>query len=160
MEEVTCLRFVPYDPNVHNDFITVTGSDSGCYSYVERRGTGEQQLNLQPFDLELGCFRLYTIVHEFMHAVGFFHMQSATERDEYVEIVWDKIQTGTEGNFNTYAANVITNHVVEYDYGSVMHYSRTAFSTDGSDTIVALRELNGEVMGQRTRISDKDILSK
>jgi hypothetical protein len=157
MEEVTCLRFVPYNPKVHNDFITVIGYDSGCYSSVGRRGIGEQFLNLQPFNLESGCFRLYTIVHEFMHAVGFYHMQSATERDDWVRIEFDKITPGTQNNFNTYAANVITNYGVDYDYGSVMHYSKTAFTIDGSDTIIPLRPLNGETMGQRLRMSSKDI---
>lgn len=67
MEEVTCLRFVPYDANVHNDYVTVQGSASGCFSSVGRRGIGEQILNLAPNNLEVGCFRLYTIVHEFIH---------------------------------------------------------------------------------------------
>lgn len=115
MEEVTCLRFVAYDPNLHNDFVTVRGTGSGCSSSVGRRGTGEQFLNLAPSAaLEIGCFRLYTIVHEFMHAIGFYHMQSATERDEYVEIVWDKIQAGTENNFAKHGFDTITNYGVEY----------------------------------------------
>lgn len=156
LEEVTCLKFVPYNPSEHQDYVTVQGSGSGCYSSVGRRG-GQQTLNLQPYALEVGCFRLYTIVHEFLHAIGFYHMQSATERDEYVEIVWDKIQSGTANNFNTYGSDIISNYGVEYDYGSVMHYSATAFSTDGSPTIVPLRDLNGQTMGQRLRISDRDI---
>lgn len=105
----------------------------------------------------MGCFRLYTIVHEFLHAIGFFHMQSATERNQYVKIVWDKIQNGTENNFDAYGTDVITNFNVEYDYGSVMHYGKTAFSIDGNDTIIPLKSLNGETMGQRLRLSDKDI---
>lgn len=114
-------------------------------------------MNLQLFDREQGCFRLYTIVHEFLHAIGFFHMQSATERDEYVEIVWDKIQSGTENNFEAHGDNYIMNYNVEYDYGSVMHYGPTAFSIDGSHTIVPKRDLQGETMGQRVKISDNDI---
>jgi len=157
IEDVTCLSFVPYNPSVHSDFITVRGSGSGCSSSVGRRGTGEQFLNLQPNTVEVGCFRIGTVMHEFIHAIGFYHMQSATERDDFVYIDWSKIQAGTENNFNTYAANVITNHGVEYDYGSVMHYSRTAFSIDGSDTIIALRPLNGAVMGQRLSMSNSDI---
>lgn len=150
------MKFVPYNPNEHQDYVTVQGSGSGCYSSVGRRG-GQQTLNLQPYSIETGCFRLYTIVHEFLHAIGFYHMQSATERDEYVRIEFDKIQPGTANNFNTYGSDVISNYGVEYDYGSVMHYSSTAFSIDGSDTIIPLRDLNGETMGQRLRISDKDI---
>ena len=118
---------------------------------------GGQQLNLQPYNLESGCFRLYTIVHEFMHAIGFYHMQSATERDEYVKIVYENIQAGRENNFNTYDSTVISQYGVTYDYGSVMHYSKTAFSVNGEDTIVPLKDLGDETMGQRLRMSDKDI---
>lgn len=156
LEAVTCLKLVPYDAEQHRDFITVQGTGGGCYSSVGRRG-GEQILNLQPYNLESGCFRLYTVVHEFLHAVGFYHMQSATERDEYVRIEFDKIQPGTANNFNTYGSDIISNYGVEYDYGSVMHYSATAFTIDGSPTIIPLRDLNGETMGQRLRLSEKDI---
>lgn len=114
-------------------------------------------MNLQPYALEVGCFRLYTIVHEFIHAIGFFHQQAATERDEYVKIVFDKIQDGTAFNFDAYGSNIISNFGVEYDYGSVMHYGKTAFSTDGTDTIIPIKDLKGQVMGQRQRLSKNDI---
>lgn len=154
--EVTCLKFVPYREGIHENYIYITGENSGCWSYVGMRG-GRQQLNLQTNQPEVGCFRLFTIAHEFLHALGFYHMQSATERDDYVRIVWDKIQSGTEGNFNKYESNVINQFGVEYDYGSVMHYSRTAFTIDGSDTIIAIQDLGDEIMGQRLRLSTKDI---
>lgn len=98
-----------------------------------------------------------SLIFPVLTAVGFYHMQSATERDEYVRIEFDKIQAGTENNFFTYGFDVITNYEVEYDYGSVMHYSKTAFSRDGSDTIIALKDLRGETMGQRLRMSANDI---
>lgn len=75
-------------------------------------------------------------MHEFLHALGFYHMQSATERDDYVKIEWDNIQPGTANNFNKYDANRITNFNVEYDVTSVMHYSAYAFSYNGFATIV------------------------
>lgn len=39
-----------------------------------------------------------------------------------------------------------------------MHYPRNAFSVNGNDTIVPLRDLNGEVMGQRLRVIHKCIV--
>jgi Astacin (Peptidase family M12A) len=113
-------------------------------------------LNLQPSAVGAGCFRIGTVMHEFIHAIGFYHMHSATELDEYVEIVFDKIQEGTQNNFVKYDSNVISNYGVEYDYGSVMHYPTVAFSIDGSPTIIPTRDLNGQVMGQRLGLSDKD----
>lgn len=78
---------------------------------------GRQQLNLQSFEPEQGCFRLYTIVHEFLHALGFYHMQSNYVRDDYVEIVWENIQSGTENNFNKMSETSTNNFGVDYDYG-------------------------------------------
>jgi hypothetical protein len=132
------------------------GENSGCWSFVGMRG-GRQQLNLQLFAPESGCFRLYTIVHEFLHALGFYHMQSATERDEYVEILWENIQPGMEHNFNKYGPERISQYGIEYDYGSVMHYPPGAFSINDQPTIIAIKDIGGETMGQTVRLSDKDI---
>lgn len=49
---------------------------------------------------------------------------------------WEHIQSGSEGNFNTYAADRISNFGVDYDPTSVMHYSAWGFSRNGFATIV------------------------
>lgn len=86
-------------------------------------------------------------------------MQSAADRDDWVEIVWDKISDNHTHNFNKYGTNIITNFDVSYDYNSSMHYSRKAFSIDGSDTIIPLQDSpdNPAVLGQRDGLSKKDI---
>ena len=48
----------------------------------------------QTFSLDNDCLYPDTIKHELMHAVGFFHEQSRTDRDDYVKIYYDNIQTG------------------------------------------------------------------
>lgn len=154
MEASLCLHFI--ERTTETDYVRVTISDSGCYSYVGRIG-GAQQLNLQDYEPGTGCFRKATIQHEFIHALGFHHMQSATDRDEYVTIVWENIMAGTENNFNTYSADRIYQYQVPYDYGSVMHYSATAFSNNGKDTIVAKDVEAGANMGQRVGMSELDI---
>lgn len=89
MEAATCLRFVRRSNE--DNYIRVTGEPAGCYSYVGYLGNGPQQLNLQLDEPEIGCFRIGTIIHEFLHALGFYHMHSATERDDFVRIAWENI---------------------------------------------------------------------
>lgn len=60
-----------------------------CWSYVGKIG-GRQDLSL-----EVGCGSLPTAAHELMHAMGVYHTQSPTDRNNYVDIYWDKIQEST-----------------------------------------------------------------
>uniref|UniRef100_A0A182NV53 Metalloendopeptidase n=1 Tax=Anopheles dirus TaxID=7168 RepID=A0A182NV53_9DIPT len=152
IETASCIRFVMRSDE--EDYVRVIGTGSGCYSSVGHRG-GEQTLNLQPYDVDTGCFRLATIVHEFLHALGFYHQQSASDRDEFVDIVWDNIEEGKEHNFNIYDSSTVTDFSVRYDYGSVMHYGATAFSKNGEKTIVP-KDPNAEI-GQRVGMSERDI---
>ena len=96
-------------------------------------------------------------MHEFIHAIGFFHMQSATDRDEYVRIAWENVIPGKERNFKSFVADYISQFQVPYDYGSIMHYPSKAFSVNGKDTIVALDAVGGQLMGQRVGLSELDI---
>lgn len=41
-----------------------------------------------------GCFNSIVIIHEWLHIIGFFHMQSTHNRDEYVRINWENIYSG------------------------------------------------------------------
>lgn len=46
------------------------------------------------------------IIHEFLHALGFLHMHTAVERDEYVDINWDNVIENAKINFKKYTAHV------------------------------------------------------
>ncbi|XP_065090087.1 blastula protease 10-like [Ochlerotatus camptorhynchus] len=154
IETQTCLTFKPLTDE--RDYIRVIGNEkSGCWSYVGFLGIGEQQLHLDPSAVDTGCFRIGTIVHEFIHALGFYHMQSATDRDDFVEILYENIQDGKENNFAAYDESSVTSFNVRYDYGSVMHYSGLSFSKNGLPTIVP-KDPNA-VIGQRAGMSERDI---
>uniref|UniRef100_U5EEX0 Metalloendopeptidase n=1 Tax=Corethrella appendiculata TaxID=1370023 RepID=U5EEX0_9DIPT len=157
LEGATCLKFIPYEATVHGpDYIHVIGNESGCFSSVGRVG-GRQRLNLQnSYQPAEGCLRIGTIMHEFIHAVGFYHMQSATLRDRYVEIIWDNIEEDKKGNFNKHDFDWVTSFGIEYDYDSVMHYGKYGFAIDSSKETIKPLDPNAEV-GQRLELSPKDI---
>lgn len=132
MEKSLCLKFVMWTGQ--KDYIRITSREKGCFSMLGRQG-GSQQLNLQwsaPFS---GCFYYGTIAHEFIHALGFDHMHSASERDKYVEILWDNIEDKFQYAFNKFDESIISQFGVPYDYESVMHYGTKAFSKNGKETI-------------------------
>ena len=136
-------------------YINVTSFNTGCHSKVGFQNN-VQQLNFQLYPLDSGCFRIGTIIHEFLHALGFYHQQSTHDRDDFVKIVKENIEAGKEGNFNIYDKTVVSDFGIPYDYGSVLHYSQYAFSHNGEKTIVPLFD-EGADIGQRKGMSPKDI---
>uniref|UniRef100_A0A0A9YKU2 Metalloendopeptidase n=1 Tax=Lygus hesperus TaxID=30085 RepID=A0A0A9YKU2_LYGHE len=129
--KLTCVRFVPR--STEPDYLFITSDNTGCWSSVGKTG-GAQQLNLQ----RPGCVtKKGTVVHELMHALGFLHEQNRWERDNYVSIKYQNIIRGTESNFEKAQPKTTDGLGIEYDYGSVMHYSEFAFSSNGLPTIKA-----------------------
>ncbi|XP_047368269.1 seminal metalloprotease 1-like [Vespa velutina] len=145
----TCLRFRPYKES-DTDYVRIQGNRSGCWSMVGRHGKG-QVLNLQVG----GCVRHGVVVHELMHALGFYHQQSAANRDEWVVIHWDNIKPGKEHNFKKYDQDTVTDFGYPYDYSSVMHYSAHAFSANGQETITP--KVEDAKIGQRNGLSKIDV---
>lgn len=155
LERVSCLTFVPHTDEVN--YVRVNGQEGGCWSEVGYLNEGEQEVNLALDAPEVGCFRIGTIIHEFLHTLGFYHMQSATERDDYVKIAYEHILAGLEHNFEKYPADMISNYGVDYDVLSVMHYPGYGFTKNGYATIIPHDIKLIQTMGQRTGMSDKDI---
>jgi hypothetical protein len=91
-----------------------------------------------------------------INLIGFYHQQSASNRDDYVKIVWENISPGKESNFNKYNSSYVSDYGTKYDYNSIMHYSGTAFSKNKNATIVALQ--NVTQLGQREGFSEDDIV--
>jgi len=148
--EKTCISFV--ERTLEPNYIYIRKTGGGCSSYVGRQG-GRQQISL-----DSSCFRTFgTPIHELMHASGFYHEQSRTDRDDWIIINWDNIQPGKENNFNSYDETVIQTLGTQYDYGSVMHYSAYGFAIDSSIPTIFVR-VEGAEIGQRTRFSETDLL--
>lgn len=88
--------------------------------------------------------------------IGLWHEQSREDRDLFIAINWAKIIPGTEHNFNQHITD--GDDIGAYDFGSIMHYPRNAFSIDGTDTITPIVAVPpGVVIGQRNGLSAGDI---
>lgn len=129
---------------------------NGCWSYVGRDG------NEQLISIGDGCGRMGTIIHEILHAAGFFHEQSRCDRDQYVEINWDNIKEDRKDNFLTKCSEGID--LGRYDYYSIMHYplfiSDRSFVKDTRKPAIRVKSLNPldfSKIGQRNSMSSLDI---
>ncbi|GMR48482.1 hypothetical protein PMAYCL1PPCAC_18677 [Pristionchus mayeri] len=145
----TCIRFEPRDGE--KDFLNVV-KGYGCYSQVGRTG-GKQEISLGR-----GCLFHEIVVHELMHAVGFWHEHSRADRDDHIKIVWENILPGMKSQFDKISAALQDTQGEAYDYRSIMHYDSTAFSKNGKDTITTVVNGFTSVIGQATDLSKNDII--
>jgi len=148
---VTCYEFV--ERTNEADYIEIT-NQSGCWSYVGKQG-GKQQISLQSGNP--GCVFEGIVIHEFMHAMGFFHEQSRYDRDQYVTINWDNICCNADGNFGIASADYTTLHDQPYDYKSIMHYGEWDFSIDWGNLKTIVANDGTTPLGQRDGLTEIDI---
>uniref|UniRef100_H0WGC6 Meprin A subunit n=1 Tax=Otolemur garnettii TaxID=30611 RepID=H0WGC6_OTOGA len=145
----SCVDFKPYEGE---DSYIIFQQFSGCWSLV-----GDQHVG-QNLSIGSGCDYKAIIEHEILHALGFYHEQSRTDRDDYVNIWWDEIIPGYEHNFNTYDDDFITDLNTPYDYESLMHYAPFSFNkNDSIPTITAKIPEFDSIIGQRLDFSALDL---
>ncbi|KAF8794421.1 Astacin-like metalloprotease toxin 1 [Argiope bruennichi] len=125
--QYTCVRFVPRTNE--RDYVYIFAGQ-GCYSHVGK--TGGQQ----PLSLGNGCLYVGTTIHELGHAIGFYHEQNRSDRDDYLHIYLDNVVRGMESNFAKLSPNQNILYTT-FDYNSIMIYGNTAFSHNGYWTMEA-----------------------
>ncbi|KRX16719.1 Zinc metalloproteinase nas-14 [Trichinella nelsoni] len=152
IENVSCIRFVPYNKKVHGSigYLSIGTNRNGCKSYVGRvPGKGS------PFLLAPACCdKQGTVLHELMHTLGFLHEHSRPDRKNYVDINRNNVAKEHWKNFNKEEFWLRIPINTMYDYDSVMHYSPHAFSKNGG---VVIKARNNRTIGQRDHLSILDI---
>ncbi|KAM6950230.1 low choriolytic enzyme-like, partial [Lycodopsis pacificus] len=142
----SCIRFRPTRSS-DRDWLSIE-SQNGCYSFVGRQG------NAQTVSLaRSGCLYHSTVQHELLHALGFNHEQTRSDRDNHIRVEWANIIDGMDYNFDKIAT---LNQGTPYDYGSVMQYEKYAFSKNNRPTMVPIPNSN-VAFGQATQMSRNDI---
>ena len=142
IEANSTVNFVPR--NGHSNYIRFVVS-TGCSSSVGMVG-GAQNINLGP-----GCSTGNTI-HELMHALGFHHEQTRSDRNTYVTIYENNIENGKKGNFERKTNRV--NLFGRFDLESIMMYGSYAFSKNGLPTIT--RKDGSTFSAQRNGLTLRD----
>uniref|UniRef100_A0A3B4U5X4 Metalloendopeptidase n=1 Tax=Seriola dumerili TaxID=41447 RepID=A0A3B4U5X4_SERDU len=145
----SCIDFRPRDSDEYYLSVQKLG---GCFSYIGRLFTGGQDLSIGKY-----CDAISTVEHEFLHALGFYHEQSRYDRDDHVTIALENVQKGKEYNFRKVSKESSTAGGVPYDYLSVMHYSKNAFSNGNGSTVITKDPKFQDVIGQRLEVSPSDI---
>lgn len=169
LESIANVRFQNCANNkCSGDYVHVQNS-TGNNSAVGKVG-GQQVINITSWGSK------FIIVHELLHCLGLYHEQSRRDRDSFVTIKCANIQ-GDSGDCSSLLAranfNLLGNIATyrDYDFDSLMHYDRCAFSKDcpaGSscnctNETIEVKEPNKSVwqsrIGQHDHISALDKLA-
>ena len=153
-QDETCLLFVPRNQEEH--YVKFENHPNQEYCTCDSVGrTGGEQI----IKLGYSCQTKGELLHTLGHVIGLWHEQARPDRSRYVRILNNNIEGGQEGNFEKRQDFSIDYQGRDYDFGSIMHLSATAYSKDGSETTRVLEEYTEEaesILGQREKLSDGD----
>merc|ERR1719383_1042111 len=149
-EQNTCIRVQPRANE--RDYVSIT-RQSGCWSMVGKTG-GRQELSLGS-----GCVYRSVVLHEFMHAAGFWHEQSRQDRDQYIRVARENVIPRMLHNFDK-ANPLKAKDIGNYDYQSIMQYFSTAFTSNGKKTMIRKDGSNKELGQPATGTFTKDDIYK
>jgi Astacin (Peptidase family M12A) len=136
---------------------TFMGNNAGCWSML---GQSAYFMGFKRhMNLGYGCDRPEIVLHEMGHVLGLAHEHQRADRDSYITIHTENVDDpylgfGLKLNFNKQKTELVT----AYDFLSIMHYRRDAFSKNGKDTIVPKAEFSSffDQMGHAKELSPLD----
>lgn len=91
----------------------------------------------QPIRLSKGCFHMPLILHELLHAIGFFHTHNRSDRDCFIQVNWQNINATYYYQFSKNSKNQ-ERLFTPFDFDSMMLYGSYLLSSNGKPTLSRL----------------------
>ncbi len=151
IEAAAAIKFIPH--TTRESYVRFRPS-SGNSSHLGVISPGQQNINI--FNWTHGV-----VLHELGHALGLKHEQSRPDRDDYIEVHYDRMDEDAAAQFDVHDGTAAFG---PYDFESVMHYGKCFFSncdqcTEACYTITMRPgyEQFQDVIGRQDRLSRGDI---
>jgi hypothetical protein len=132
----TPVQFVARNGEYHH--VEFTSSPINNYGQIGRQWWGATKVGISP-TMAAGATAQTVIVHELGHAIGLYHEHTRKDRDSFVTINWPCVNPVSYGNFFR-RTDAVSVDLERYDTTSVMHYTPTAFSMDGTCVTVEVQD--------------------
>lgn len=148
-----CIKFVPRgSEKPYFKFV----NKHGCYSYVGRQDPGFFS-NSQDISIKRGaCMYKGVIMHELVHLLGLHHEHTRWDRDLYIRVNLNNVDSGNKIHFTKYKNQPSSS--LPYDINSIMQIDSTAFAKDGVSTTITSKQ-NAKIlpMTQKTSLTRTDV---
>ena len=96
-------------------------------------------------------------MHEIMHALGYFHEHTRTDRDKYVNILTNNIENGKQHNFEKYNIKYLGYDIGDFDFNSIMLYDSYAFGKEKGSKTITMKNGGGIIYSNIFNLSEGDI---
>uniref|UniRef100_A0A0N4ZGD3 Metalloendopeptidase n=1 Tax=Parastrongyloides trichosuri TaxID=131310 RepID=A0A0N4ZGD3_PARTI len=153
----TCLKFEETNNvRLKETQIEFILSKDLCFANIGRKHDGKNtQVKLTYY-----CAKSFgTTGHEILHALGVGHEHQRPDRDSHIRYNKHFIKDNYKMHItDMYYSFEMKSLGIPYDYASIMHYRKTAFSKNGKNTIEAKKsKLYNKMMGHEAMFTFNDI---
>lgn len=107
IERNSCVKFVE---NPQNPRAIKIHDGIGCSANV-----GMSDNNFVSLQRNWCLGKIGIPIHELLHSLGFHHMQSAFDRDDYVRVLRNNVQDKFLRNFDKFDSSYVSHFGVKYD---------------------------------------------